>query len=109
MTAHPELVGGEGRVDTVIMQASQGKLVAKVGADGVLCVAQVGSGEGLALKIADGDGTVRDMALVQILVKLGWLDSQAAQDERLELFINRLSRRNTQGKTIGEYQIHFDP
>jgi L-asparaginase II len=109
MATHPVLVGGEGRVDTVIMQASQGKLVAKVGADGVLCAARVGSGEGLALKIADGDGTVRDMALVQILIKLGWLDSQAAMDERLQPFINRITRENTQGKAVGEYQIHFDP
>jgi L-asparaginase II len=75
----------------------------------VLCAARVGSGEGLALKIADGDGTVRDMALVQILIKLGWLDSQAAMDERLQPFINRITRENTQGKAVGEYQIHFDP
>ena len=36
MRAHPELVGGEGATDTVLMQAHPGT-VAKGGADGLLC------------------------------------------------------------------------
>ncbi|HEY9746519.1 MAG TPA: asparaginase, partial [Oculatellaceae cyanobacterium] len=84
MTAYPELVGGEGRVDTVIMQVSRGQLLAKVGADGVLCVSRVGQGEGLAVKLADGSNTVRDLAVVAILHRLGWLDEIAWQDTRLQ-------------------------
>lgn len=109
MVSFPEAVGGKKRVDTTIMQASQGKLLTKVGADGVLCVARVGSGEGLALKISDGSGEVRDMALVEILIRLGWLDSQAAKDEQLSAFRKKMLRTNTQNKTIGEFQLHFDP
>ncbi len=108
MIHHPEIVGGEGRVDTVIMQASQGRLIAKVGADGVLCVSQIGTGEGLAVKIADGNEVVRNMAVVEILIRLGWLDTQAIQDQRLASFRGQ-QRLNTQGKVVGHYQIQYPP
>jgi len=108
MINHPEIVGGAGRVDTVIMQASRGKLLAKVGADGVLCVSRVGADEGLALKIADGSEPIRNMAIVEILTRLGWLDQEAAQDSRLTPFQDQL-RFNTQDKAVGEYQIHYPP
>jgi L-asparaginase II len=105
MTTHPDLVGGEGRVDTSIMQATQGELLAKVGADGVLCVARVGADEGLALKLSDGSTEVRDMALVQILIQLGWLTGPAIQDTRLQPFLNKKYRQNTQARTVGDYHI----
>ncbi len=108
MIQHPEIVGGDGRVDTVIMQASQGQLLAKVGADGVLCVSRTGTQEGLALKIADGSELVRNMAIVEILTRLGWLDATAIQDSRLSPFQDQL-RFNTQDKVVGEFQIHYPP
>lgn len=108
MINHPEIVGGEGRVDTVIMQASQGKLLTKVGADGVLCVSRVDADEGLALKIADGNEPVRNMAIVEILARLGWLDTYALQDSRLGPFQDKF-RFNTQDKAVGEYQVIFPP
>lgn len=106
MIHHPEIVGGDGRVDTVIMQASQGKLLAKVGADGVLCVSRIDTDEGLALKIADGSEPVRNMTIVEILSRLGWLDETMCQDSRLAPFQDQL-RFNTQDKAVGEYQVHF--
>jgi len=107
MTTYPEIVGGKGRVDTVLMQASQGRLLAKVGADGVLCVSHVGTGEGLALKLSDGSGDVRDLALVQILVTLGWLDQNALSHSELIAYLNKRHRMNTQNKIVGEYHVHF--
>ena len=108
MINHPEIAGGDGRVDTVIMQTSGGKLLAKVGADGVLCVSRVGQGEGLALKIADGSEPVRNMAIVEILTRLGWLDEKASQDARLAPFQDQ-QRFNTRDKAVGNYQIHYPP
>jgi L-asparaginase II len=108
MLAHPELVGGEGRVDTAIMQASRGHLLAKVGADGVLCASHPGTGQGLALKIADGSASVRNLALVHLLRALGWLDDAAWDDPRLAP--HREHRRfNTLGQAVGEYQVHYLP
>jgi L-asparaginase len=107
MTAHPEIVGGQGRVDTCIMQATQGQLLAKVGADGVLCVTRVGADEGLALKLSDGSADVRDMALLQILINLGWIKGEALHDPRLQPFLEKQFRKNTQGLTVGQYELRL--
>jgi L-asparaginase II len=104
MLAYPVLVGGEGRVDIVIMQASQGRLLAKVGADGVLCVAYPEQGLGLALKIADGSATVRNMTLVHLLKSLDWLDATAWEDHRLAPHRDT-NRLNTLRQVIGDYRI----
>lgn len=109
MTSYPEVVGGQGRVDTVLMQASQGRLLAKVGADGVLCVSHVGSGEGLALKLADGSGEIRDLTLVHILYQLGWLDENTKSHPDIVKFLDKKRRLNTQNKIVGEFQVHFQP
>jgi len=52
MTGHPELVGGPGAVDTLVMRALP-RAVAKRGAEGVLC-AGLPDGAGVALKVEDG-------------------------------------------------------
>jgi len=109
MISHPELIGGNKRVDTAIMQASQGKLLAKVGADGVLCVSRVDYDTGLVLKLSDGSGEVRDMALVQCLIQLGWLDEQACNDSRLQPFLEQQFRKNTQNRIVGKYQVILGP
>jgi L-asparaginase II len=68
MRAHPELVGGEGATDTVFMQAHPG-IVAKGGAEGLLCAS--GGGMGLALKVADGNPRALRPALAAIATRLG--------------------------------------
>ncbi|HEX3379812.1 MAG TPA: asparaginase, partial [Paraburkholderia sp.] len=65
MTSYPELVGGEGRFCTLLMQAFDGALVGKVGADGSYAIgvrpsrqtARLGAqgALGIALKIEDGN------------------------------------------------------
>lgn len=57
MTSLPELTSSPGRIPLRIMQATGGRLLAKEGAEGVLCVGDTGGDWGLALKV--GDGTVR--------------------------------------------------
>jgi L-asparaginase len=108
MTNYPELIGGEGRVDTVLMQISQGELLAKVGADGVMCVSHTGKSQGLALKMADGSNEVRNIAIVSILRRLGWINDAAWGDKRLQPYQD-LNRLNTQNKVIGSYEINFEP
>jgi L-asparaginase II len=108
MSKYPELIGGEGKVDTVLMQASNGELLAKVGADGVMCVSHITKGQGLALKMADGSNEVRNLAIMEILHQLGWLNETAWNDNRLKPY-QQLFRTNTQDKVIGSYEIHFEP
>jgi L-asparaginase II len=68
MRAHPELVGGEGATDTVLMQAHRG-VVAKGGAEGLICAS--GRGMGLALKVADGNPRAQRPALAAFAQQLG--------------------------------------
>ncbi|MFL5921259.1 MAG: asparaginase [Gaiellaceae bacterium] len=68
MRAHPELVGGEGATDTVLMQADPGT-VAKGGAEGLLCAG--GAGTGFALKVVDGNPRALRPALAALASQLG--------------------------------------
>lgn len=102
MTRHPVMIGGEGRVDTVLMQLTQGRLLTKVGADGVIAVSKIGKGEGLTVKMADGSNEIRNLYIVWALWKLGWLSEEEYFSEALAPF-RQTERLNTQGKIVGEH------
>lgn len=70
MLAHPWLVAGTGRACTDIMQQVPGRLLAKIGADGVYSAALVRSGIGIALKVEDGDLRVTPAALLGVLAEV---------------------------------------
>ncbi len=101
---NPIAFGGLGRVDTAIIKASKGKLLAKVGADGVIGVSRVGKREGLILKIADGKTSVRNHVIVALLKKLDWLNLLNREDPCLKPFQD-VDCRNTQNRVIGELKI----
>jgi L-asparaginase II len=95
MMNHPELIGGSERLDTKIMQAAEGRLISKVGADGVwLCgvlpCEKWPTGLGIALKIADGDDYLsRPVVAVEILHQLGVFLSNDLSDMSPMLIKNR--------------------
>lgn len=84
MTAHPELVGGTDRIDTDIMRALPGKVLSKVGADGIHALTvmpcdRFPSGLGIAVKIEDGDNArARNPVVLAVLEQLGVLSPEAA-------------------------------
>lgn len=51
---HPEMVAGPRRFDTVIMRATNGKLLSKEGAEGVVTIGVADERTGIAIKIHDG-------------------------------------------------------
>jgi L-asparaginase II len=104
MTTYPEAMSGAGRVDAAVMKASGGKIVSKIGADGVSCISRVGVGQGLAFKIADGQNEIRNLLIPHLLHRLGWLDDEAWHHPELAPFRD-LSRKNTQNKVIGAVRI----
>ncbi len=79
MLHYPDLIGGTGRFDTMLMRAAQGRLISKVGAEGVwLCgvlpSAEFPTGLAIALKIEDGDDLYsRSAVAVDLLRQLGVL------------------------------------
>ncbi|SOD64826.1 asparaginase [Streptomyces zhaozhouensis] len=69
MRAHPEYVGGEGRLDTVLMRAVPGAL-AKGGAEGVQAVA-LPDGRAFAFKVEDGSARAGAALVARVLAVLG--------------------------------------
>jgi L-asparaginase II len=81
MTAHPEMVSGEGRSDLALMRAGRGDWVAKIGAEGVQAIGIRSAGVGIAIKVADGNKRALRPVVVAVLDQLGLLDP----DRRAEL------------------------
>ena len=69
MNAHPQWVGGTGRDVTTLMASLPG-VIAKDGAEGVYAVG-LPTGEGVALKIADGSSRARAVVVIAVLKRLG--------------------------------------
>src|SRR5436309_3271201 len=63
MLRHPDLIAGEGRPCTEIMRAHPGRVIAKVGAEGVYCALLTQERLGIALKVADGHAVASALAL----------------------------------------------
>lgn len=111
MIEFPEMVGGtRGRLDTELMNLARGRLIAKLGAEGVYTVgvrpdAQYPHGLGIAVKIEDGDDRrVRGMVLIEVLRQLDLLDE--AQLAALEGQRHR-PVKNHRGETVGHIRPVF--
>jgi L-asparaginase II len=70
MIAHPVLVGGEETLDSDIMALSEGRLVAKLGAEGLLCLAVPERGLGIAIAADDGSSRALGPAAVAVIEQL---------------------------------------
>ena len=75
MTAHPEMVSGEGRNDLALMGAGRGDWVTKIGAEGLQAIGVRSRGIGIAVKVADGAKRGLHPATVEVLDQLGLLDA----------------------------------
>jgi len=94
MTAYPFMVAGPDRFDTALMEAFEGKIVTKTGAEGFQAIGILpgvlspGSpGVGIAIKISDGDlkDRARPTASLEVLRQLG-INFTTRQKEILEKF-----------------------
>jgi L-asparaginase II len=111
MSAYPELIGGtSNRLDTEIMRAAPGRVISKVGAEGVYTAAilpceEWPRGLGLALKIEDGDDhRARPTVVIEALHQLSLL-----RDESLEAVARYafFPVRNRRGEIVGEIRASF--
>lgn len=85
MTSFPVAVEGKESFSTAVMSASQGRLVAKGGAEGLQLVGITDRGIGLALKCEDGAMRAVAPATIAVLEWLGVL----TDDERSALAVHR--------------------
>jgi L-asparaginase II len=99
ITTRPFLVGGTDRFDTVLMQETQGRVVTKIGAEGVHSVGIPEQGIGFAVKVDDGAQRAQFPAVLRLLQLLDVLP--ATLPSRLEEFLHK-PLRNTRGEVVGE-------
>jgi L-asparaginase II len=108
MTAHPELVSGNGRSDLAFTRAGRGDWLCKAGAEGVQALASKSRAQALVVKISDGNSTALNAATVAVLDQLGWLD--ARQREQLRPW-RAEAIANARGTQVGErrpaFQLQF--
>lgn len=99
MVACPEYVAGTGQLDTELMIAGAGTIVAKAGAEGVHGVAAIAQGYGYVSKVLDGNSRARGPTTIAVLRRLGVLDdAKAARLARFE----RPAVYNRAGYAVGE-------
>ncbi|MEX2155293.1 MAG: asparaginase [Gemmatimonadales bacterium] len=98
MMLHPELIAGEGRPCTEMMRAHPGRVVAKVGAEGVYSAILVREGLGVTLKVEDGHSVASSLAIAAVLAELG-LKPQPAS-----LLTRPIT--NSRGETVGEMRVN---
>lgn len=108
MMNFPELIGGTGRLDTLIMQSARGKLISKIGADGVWLCGVLPSerwkkGLGIALKVEDGDDRrARPAIAVEVLRQIGIFDAETLPE------ISPLPIKNRRGDLVGRVEADFN-
>jgi L-asparaginase II len=92
--AAPEMVAGQGRLDTRLMSARPGKVFTKTGAEGVYCAFVPELGFGIAIKADDGAKRASETMVSAVLGRLD-PDVRSVAPEVTEL-------RNWRGTHVGE-------
>jgi L-asparaginase II len=111
MVNFPEMIGGTRRLDTLLMQAARGKIISKVGAEGVYLAGVLPSerwktGLAIAFKIEDGDDQrARAVVAIEVLRRLGILDD--GNDEKLREY-SPIMLKNRRGDVVGKIVPDFD-
>lgn len=106
MRRFPELVGGDGVVDTFLMRRLP-LFVAKRGAAAAYTMAASTPAHGvlgIALKVEDGSAEARDCAIHQVLAHL---DVDGFDAPEVDAFL-RPERRNCRGLKVGRMAAEFD-
>lgn len=104
MSRHPFYVSGTGRSDLGLMNAANGRLFSKIGAEAVWCVGFPEAGLGLALKVADGANRAEIAILAEALRQTGLLPEAAVK--RFEVSVPRLIQSHD-GTVAGSYRAGF--
>jgi L-asparaginase II len=111
MIRFPEMVGGsKDRLDTELIRAGKGRLISKIGAEGVYTVGVLPcpdwpNGFGFALKIEDGDDRrARPPAVIEALRQFGVL--QKSELAALSSY-SPTPITNRRGERVGEARAAF--
>ena len=92
---NPYIIGGKDRLDTEIIQNSDG-LVAKVGAGGLCIVVNLKEKDGVIVKIDDCNMDTRRLVVFEALNRLGWCDYRCDK-----------SIKTLHGEIVGQININL--
>lgn len=110
MTLHPFQVAGTGRLCTALMEAVPGRILAKVGAEGVYgaAVRTPDGVRGVALKVQDGARRAAEVAIVDLLAGLGVFETVAegSLSVGLESWTDPVVP-NTRGEAAARLRVEF--
>ena len=108
MISYPQMIGGTGRLDTMLMRAAHGRLISKIGADGVYVAGVLPCerwkrGLGIAFKIEDGDDKrARAVVAVELLRRLEIFSRETLTE------ISPLPITNRRGDKVGRVEADFE-
>ncbi|MGE5543104.1 MAG: asparaginase, partial [Bacillota bacterium] len=102
---NPFMIAGTGRLCTDLVEATQGRIIGKEGADGVYCLAVRDRGVGFAFKVEDGHSRVMGPVIVSALLQMGMLSERevcALRDWRSPGLTNH------RGESVGYLEAVFE-
>jgi L-asparaginase II len=101
---HPFNLAGSDRFDTRLIESTQGRVIGKMGAEGVFALTVPESGIGMVVKIEDGNERALYPAVVEALKQLDLLNP--SELEALSSF-HSPTLRNWQGTEVGRIRPDF--
>lgn len=104
MTSEPYYVAGTSRLDTIIMQETKGKILAKLGAESVYCMTIMSKGIGIAMKIEDGSYRALDSVVPNLLLRHGYIDEAEYKAINDRLTLNIYNHRK---QVVGNFRCVF--
>lgn len=102
IASHPFLFGGTDRFDTVLIEETGGRLISKVGAEGVHAVSIPAERIAVAIKVEDGAARAQHPALLKLLQLLRVLPDELPP--RLAAFAHT-PILNTRNELVGEVRV----
>ena len=104
---NPVMIGGEGRLDSSIIEATKGKLIAKVGAEGLCVVINLEKELAIVVKILDSNVSARSIVVIEALKQLNWISDTELSHKNLKKHYN-LDVKNLKNNIIGNIEVVFN-
>jgi len=104
MAENPAMIAGDGHFCTELIRATKGRIIGKLGADGVYCTAEREGGWAMAIKIEDGNMAVIPAVVIRAFRQMNILSEEEHQSLRHFAVRDIL---NCRGEKVGETKAAF--
>lgn len=104
MTNHPDMVSGNGEICTELMKRTNGRIIAKGGANAYYALSIKDKGIGVTIKIESGNSDILPIVILETLRQIGEIS-----DNELKLFedFTNGNVKNNKGETVGKTTAEF--